>query len=91
MNEQIQSARDVALNIFKPSTRDLDHGLELHQNALVIESYGLGLGAPVDPDIVNQAIEAGASWLVIGRPICAAENPRAAAEAILGSLAGLAN
>jgi orotidine-5'-phosphate decarboxylase len=37
-----------------------------------------------------QAIEAGASWLVIGRPICAAENPRAAAEAILESLAGLA-
>ena len=36
-----------------------------------------------------QAIEAGASWLVIGRPICAAENPRAAAEAILDSLAGL--
>jgi orotidine-5'-phosphate decarboxylase len=37
-----------------------------------------------------QAIEAGASWLVIGRPICAAEKPRAAAETILDSLAGLA-
>ncbi len=37
-----------------------------------------------------QAIEAGASWLVIGRPICAAENPRAAAEAILDNLAGSA-
>ena len=37
-----------------------------------------------------QAIEAGASWLVIGRPICAAENPRAAAEAILDSLVGSA-
>ena len=37
-----------------------------------------------------QAIEAGASWLVIGRPICAAENPRAATEAILDSLAGSA-
>ena len=37
-----------------------------------------------------QAIEAGASWLVIGRPICTAENPRAAAEAILDSLAGSA-
>ena len=37
-----------------------------------------------------QAIEAGASWLVIGRPICAAENPRVAAEAILDSLDGLA-
>ena len=38
----------------------------------------------------SQAIEAGASWLVIGRPICAAENPRAAAKTILDSLAGSA-
>jgi orotidine-5'-phosphate decarboxylase len=34
----------------------------------------------------RQAMDAGASWLVIGRPIYAAENPRAAAEAILKSL-----
>jgi orotidine-5'-phosphate decarboxylase len=34
----------------------------------------------------RQALDAGANWLVIGRPIYAAENPRAAAEAILKSL-----
>ncbi len=34
----------------------------------------------------KQALEAGATWLVIGRPIYAAPNPRAAAEAILASL-----
>ena len=33
-----------------------------------------------------EAIQAGATWLVIGRPIYAAENPRAAAEKILASL-----
>jgi len=34
-----------------------------------------------------EAITAGANWLVIGRPICGAENPRAAAEAIAESIA----
>ena len=34
----------------------------------------------------REAIQAGANWLVIGRPICAAENPRAAAEKILEEL-----
>jgi orotidine-5'-phosphate decarboxylase len=34
----------------------------------------------------NEAIKAGANWLVIGRPIYAAESPRGAAETILESL-----
>lgn len=34
----------------------------------------------------KEAVKAGANWLVIGRPIYAAENPRGAAEEILASL-----
>lgn len=34
----------------------------------------------------QEAMALGANWLVIGRPICGAQNPRAAAESILASL-----
>ena len=61
MNEKIQNARDVALGILKPSAKDLEHGLELHQNAIVCDTYGFAPRSALDGDAMGAAVEAGAS------------------------------
>lgn len=59
--KKIASAREVALSILKPTPKQLEHGLELHANSLVIESYGFSPRAAVDGAALKQAYEAGAS------------------------------
>jgi membrane dipeptidase len=60
-NQQIQRARRAALNILKPSGKQLEHGLELHANSLVFESYGFAPTSAIDGDRMAEAMEAGAS------------------------------
>lgn len=59
-NPEIALYRQMALDILKPSARDLEHGFELHRNSLVIESYCLGLQYAIDPEPLNALINAGA-------------------------------
>lgn len=59
----IQQTRNVALSLLKPSAKELEHGLELHRECLVAESYGLFLQAPVDSDRLNELTNEGASDL----------------------------
>jgi len=59
--------------------------------AMQLVTPGIRTGAEAADDqkrtlTPREAIQAGANWLVIGRPIYAAENPRAAAEKILESI-----
>lgn len=61
LNPQIKAARDAALAVLKPSEKDLQHGLELHAQSLVIESYGFSPRSAIDGAAVRKAIEAGAS------------------------------
>ena len=35
MNEAIQHARETVLSVLKPSRREIEHGMELHRNAIV--------------------------------------------------------
>ena len=57
----IERDRQAALDLLRPSERDLEHGLELHADALVIESYGFSPRCAPDGAAVAAAIEAGGS------------------------------
>jgi len=61
VNEKMRRAREVVLSILKPSRKDIEHGLELHRDFLVCESYGFSPRAAVDGDALREAVEAGAS------------------------------
>ncbi len=66
MNDQIKQAREVAIAILNPSKTDLDRGLALHKDSVVVESYSLGLMAPVDGDAIAAKFDEGATDVEIG-------------------------
>ena len=65
MNEQIKAAYEVALNILKPTKKQLEHGLKLHRDSLVIDTYGFMPRASVDGAVIMAAINDNASPLEI--------------------------
>jgi membrane dipeptidase len=60
-NETINEPRKVALDVLKPTPAQLQHGLELHREALVFESYGFAPRNAVDGAKYRYAMESGAS------------------------------
>jgi len=61
INEKIDAARQVALEVLKPSQRDLEHGLALHKASLVFDAYGFAPRAAVDGEALKKLVLAGAS------------------------------
>ena len=61
MNEQVQKAREIALAVLQPDQKEIDHGLELHHNSLVFESYGFSPRAAIDGETVTRLVEEGVS------------------------------
>lgn len=61
LNPQIQHARDIALEILKPSAAELERGLRLHAESIVFDSYGFSPRAAIDGDVMAATMEAGAS------------------------------
>ena len=60
-NERIDQARQVALDILKPSRRDFDYGLKLHAESIVFDCYGFSPRAAVDGDAIRRAMDEGAA------------------------------
>ena len=60
-NEKIAKAREVGLSILKPTPAQLEHGLRLHADSLVFESYGFAPRCAVDGDAFAASVKAGAS------------------------------
>ena len=63
MDEQIQHDRDVALAVLEPTPAELEHGLELHRDSVVVDAYGFAPYTYFDADTMIAAIEQGASGL----------------------------
>lgn len=60
-NARIQQARQAALDILKPTPSELEHGLELHRQSLVFDSYGFAPRAALDGDEFAKQAAEGAS------------------------------
>ena len=60
-NAEIERLRGTALDLLKPSERDLQHGLELHSASLVFDCYGFAPRASLDAAAIDTLQEAGAS------------------------------
>lgn len=67
LNPTLATCRQAALDILKPTAAQLEHGLELHRHATVIDNYGFAVHCPPDPAIVNEAIKANAYPEAISR------------------------
>src|SRR5690606_10286930 len=65
IHEPMKEAYQIALNTLKPSKKQLEHGLELHRNSVVIDCYGFMPRAAVDGKEITAAIEHQASPLEI--------------------------
>ena len=61
MKNRIERCRKAALDILKPSRRQLEHGLELHDDALVWDAYGFAPAGIVDCSRMDKMISESAA------------------------------
>lgn len=60
-HEAIQRTRQAALDVLKPTAKELEHGIALHSQSVVFDGYAFAPRAAVDGAALATAIEDGAS------------------------------
>lgn len=63
MTDEMKRNYEVGLHVLKPTQKDLEHGLELHRNSLVFDTYGFMPRAAVDGAAIANAIDDSASGM----------------------------
>ena len=61
MNKKIAEAREAAADVLKPTQAQMEHGLELHKDSLVVESFGFAPRACPDVERYAAVESAGGS------------------------------
>lgn len=56
-NEVIRKARTLALSILKPTVKQIEHGLELHRESVVFDSYGFSPRCAMDGERMKRLLE----------------------------------
>jgi len=65
MRQSIQTPRDAAVHILDPTPAELEHGLQLHRDILVIDAYGFSASGKVRAQTINKLLEAHAGPMEI--------------------------
>lgn len=52
----IEENRQIALEVLQPSSSELEHGLSLHRDAIVIDAYGFSAFANPDTDVLQALV-----------------------------------
>ncbi len=58
-NEAMDRAREIALDLLKPTPAQLQHAFELHEASLVFDAYGFAPRAALDGDRYQAAVDEG--------------------------------
>lgn len=90
MNDQIRKSYKTGLSVLKPSKRDLEYGVALHRNALVIDAYGdIPFAAGPDEVLFSERKEAMEAWNAAG-VTCLFQQARSQSQGVTAQLRGVA-